>query len=223
MVKSRKTRDRQLLRQTRIKAASGSCVAIFIFSWIILRQKEEGREKKNRDAKALTRCFVTRAHARIGGVSPGFFISAGKSAQETAIILSPLYVARKTRNNAMEFPEDRPVSLDGGLCVSFFFLPPFFFSLFLLFFGRSSFESFHKVRLPHPTLSSSSLDRARWDASGIVSHRHDSREFIVMVSWTFLGRYRAKKETIRRERERERERKGPRTVMSVSTWQRAGD
>ena len=88
----------------------------------------------------------------------------------------------------------------------FFFLPPFFFSLFLLFFGRSSFESFHKVRLPHPTLSSSSLDRARWDASGIVSHRHDSREFIVMVSWTFLGRYRAKKETIRRERERERER-----------------
>ena len=80
------------------------------------------------------------------------------------LFFPPLYVARKTRNNAMEIPEDRPV-----------------FPL-RLFFHLSSLFS-------------------------LPSH------FLFL-----LGRYRAKKETIRR-----RERKGPRTVVSVSTWQHAGD
>lgn len=97
-------------------------------------------------------------------------------------------MAHKTRNNAMEFPENRPVSLADPISLFFSLslscLRFSFCSFSFFFFGRSSFEIFHKVRLPLPTLSSSSLDRACWDASGIVLasrfrriHRHGRLDF----------------------------------------------
>ena len=114
------------------------------------RKKGKKERKKRKKTKKVKRPSSRPHFLRKRRVPRIFHFERGKgwkSAQETAIILSPLYVARKTRNNAMEFLKDRPLSpadpqrppfflsfLHFHLFFLSFFLSFLFFFFFLIFF-----------------------------------------------------------------------------------------
>ena len=151
-------------------------------------RKKGKKERKKRKKKKKVKRPSSRPHfLRKRRVPRIFHFERGKgwkSAQETAIILSPLYVARKTRNNAMEFLKDRPLSpadpqrppfffsfLHFHLFFLSFFLSFLFFFFFLIFFffSRPSLLRLSTTR-EFSTFSSPSwsLDRPCWDADGIL-------------------------------------------------------
>lgn len=152
---------------------------IFILSWILLRKKSGDQ----------ARCFISCACPEPpASLDFSFRARAGSRRRK-----QPLFFLRymwRTRRVITQWNFPRTVQFPWRTLYLFFSLSLFFVFLFapfsFFFFGRSSFEIFHKVRLLLPTLSSSSLDRACWDASGIVLasrfrriHRHGRLDFSV--------------------------------------------
>lgn len=173
------------------------CVAIFILAGILLRKKSRDRAHG----------FISCARLHTADVSPDFSFRAGAGSRRRKRPLFFLRYMWRGRRVITPWNFPRSVQHSSRTLFSFSSSSPFLFFRSLLLRDPPQGETSTSA------LSSSSLDRACWDASGIAS-RQDSREFIVNVFQASWSIPRKRKEEERGNGRDQREKESPLPVSA---------